>query len=334
MELTPVQIDFLKSTIENFNTKDWNVELAGQAASQRYFVRLSKDDRSCILVVWDSADEDWARFLEIGKELKDGARFLPSIYNSDENCGLILEEDLGSMTLKRFCSDNAGNKEKIIHMYKQVLDALHQWNSLDISEGKIVKSREMDFDTFLWETDYFAHHCVREYCGCGQLLGPKWDQQRRNLALEAKSLKQCLIHRDFQSENILILNNHIRFVDYQGARLGPEEYDLASLLFDPYISELDTSVSKQLFEYYKDRYSLNSMTQRAFWICCAQRLMQALGAYGNLTVHKNKTHYQRFIPVALERLEWVLGFLPDCSELSMVVSECRLRSNSLREVSM
>ena len=47
--------------------------------------------------------------------------------------------------------------------------------------------------------------------------------------------ERCLIHRDFQSQNIMIRDGVPVFIDYQGLRFGLGEYDLASLIYDPYV---------------------------------------------------------------------------------------------------
>jgi N-acetylmuramate 1-kinase len=129
------------------------------------------------------------------------------------------------------------------------------------------------------------------------------------------------IHRDFQSENIIIDNGHIKFVDYQGARLGPAHYDAVSLIFDPYVS-MGQDMMERLAEYYLTQTGTASQ-KNDFYICAAQRLMQALGAYANLSLHKDKPRYREFIPTALERLYYVMEFLPEYPAIKGVVHGCQ-----------
>ncbi|MDO5576493.1 MAG: hypothetical protein Q4F84_05390, partial [Fibrobacter sp.] len=100
--LTPAQVDFVKNLIGEKSLDKWTVELAGKAASQRYFIRISQGWKSYILMVWDSTDPDWERFLGIADCLKEQVQFLPKIYGYDSAHGLILEEDLGDLTLKKY----------------------------------------------------------------------------------------------------------------------------------------------------------------------------------------------------------------------------------------
>jgi N-acetylmuramate 1-kinase len=322
MVLTPAQIDFLKSAIEDFSPETWKLELAGRAGSTRYFVRISKGVKSYVLVVWDSRDEDWDRFLSVQKDLQSRVSYLPEIFKSDALHGLILEEDLGNMTLKAYCNEYSTNMPMIARAYKDVLNALWKWQQLDVSVSQSISSRAMDLDTFIWETDYFARFCVTDYCACEKLLNKKWEKERVLLASEASSLPRTCIHRDFQSENVMIHNGEIRFVDYQGARLGPAEYDIASLLFDPYVTLLTPGFVDSLFSHYQEISGKND-NNRIFYLCAAQRLMQALGAYGNLSLHKGKEWYKEYIPPALERLVKVMQFLPEFKQITLVVEQCR-----------
>ena len=319
--LTPAQIKFLGRTIPGFDPLQWSVTSAGAAGSDRGFSRLTKiDDKkvSYVLILWDSRDEDWPRFLAIEKELGDCTPFLPKIFATDAKHGLILEEDLGSVTLKRACDEFP---LKIETFYKSAINALIGWQAIPPDASVAISSRAMDKDVFSWESRYFAQHCITEYFGLDVMLDAAWEKERESIARNASALPLVCIHRDFQSENILMHNDRVRFVDFQGARLGPAGYDLASLLFDPYIPELRDLVQERLFNYYCLK-SVTAMNPEPFYLCSAQRLMQALGAYGNLSLHKGKEQYRRFIPVAINRLLAISGKLPQFPRLHEIVDKC------------
>lgn len=324
--LTPAQIAFVRGQVPEFSEKTWRVSLAGQAASQRLFVRIKEKNaagRSFILVVWDGKDEDWPRFLAIPQEVSPHAPFLPKIFASDARHGLILEEDLGDHTLHRVVSEAKGDEKTNMNAYRRVLEVLCTWQSLEAKTSATIASRTMDLETFLWETDYFARRCVVDFCGCEFALGEAWEKERRDLARAAASLPKTFIHRDFQSENILMTGAGVRFVDFQGARLGPPGYDAASLLYDPYICFLSAERTAQLFDYYCSLAVRVKAGRHDFDLCAAQRLMQACGAYGNLSIHKGKTRYREFMPIALDRLKSVMERLPEYPEIKKVAGCCR-----------
>jgi hypothetical protein len=321
LRLSADQLSFVKNVLPEFPLENHTVDLAGQAGSMRRFLRIRDENgRSVVLVVWDGNDEDWPRYLAIPRELSPSIMVLPELYGSDKRLGLVLEEDLGDSTLKRYCLEHSTVAMEA--MYRSVLDALCEWQNLGDQKSPTIAAREMDVETFLWETDYFARRCVVDFFSGEKVLGAAWENERLLLAQIAAKLQQTFIHRDFQSENIMLASGQIRFVDFQGARLGPPLYDVASLLIDPYIDALDNELVSRLFSYYAGLPLRIKPDERAFLICAAQRLMQALGAYGNLSMHQGKTRYREFVPVALKRLAGVMEKLPEFKVIGGVVGEC------------
>jgi N-acetylmuramate 1-kinase len=209
----------------------------------------------------------------------------------------------------------------VVATYGRVIEAMIQWHSHDLSTASAVRQRRMDEEMFLWESSYFAAHCAVEFCGQEQVLDQHWEAERTRLAKETASLPAVCTHRDFQSENIMIHRDKVRFVDFQGARLGPAEYDLASLLFDPYVEALTKDIIDQLFTHYQS-LAPGKVTLRSFHLAAAQRLLQALGAYGNLSLHKGKDWYRVHIPIALQRLLLVVERLHDFPAIHRVVKRC------------
>ncbi len=321
--LTPAQIDFLMRTLPGFATSDGVVPLAGRAGSQRYFARIPRGNASAVLIVWDSRDEDWERFLSIGRDRLSTGKLLPEILAADPHHGLILEEDLGSVTLKRYCGDASIDRQSVNAAYRQTLDALRLWQSPRVAAFPVIAARSMDVETFAWETSYFAHYCVTDYCGCEASLDAAWEEERMALAQTCAALPQTAIHRDFQSENVMLHNGRIRFVDFQGARCGPPQYDVASLLFDPYSFRVDDAMREELYGYYCRESGRDDAQKWQLNICAIQRLMQALGAYGNLSLHKGKEWYREYVPVALERLGDVMRKLDGYPAIARVVERCR-----------
>lgn len=326
-ELTPSQVDFCKRAIDGFKEDEWRVSLAGRAGSDRRFLRITPGDshkHSLVLILWDSSDEDWERFININREVSESLQVLPRIYAVDEKHGLLLEEDCGEHTLKDFCAGMKGPRV-MGKKYKQVIDALILWQQIDIRKCPEISSRALDKDMFLWETDYFARHCISEYFGLDSILTSEWERERIELARETADLPLVCLHRDFQSENIMVTGDTIRLVDYQGARKGAAEYDLASLLYDPYVSVLDDALRQSLVDYYIKK-SGRPVTRHTFQVAALQRLCQALGAYGNLSLHKGKEHYKEYIPVALKNLHGILERVTKYSYLKTIIMKCLERT--------
>ena len=324
VQLTPAQTGFLKKAIPSFGPASWAITPAGHAGSDRTFVRVKSytTKESYILIIWDSSDHDWTRFISVQRDVSPLLPFLPGIFSSDDGHGLILEEDLGALTLKKYCASGAATDASLEALFKKVLDALVQWQGLDAGVSATIAARDMDNEMFLWESEYFTTHCVREYFGFDRLVSSAWEKERQHIAAEAAAYPKVCIHRDFQSENIMLQDGRIRFVDFQGARRGPAAYDLASLLLDPYVTRLTPALSTRLLDYYLS-IAPTRVTGQSFRICALQRLMQALGAYANLSIHKGKDWYREYIPVALRRLEQMVDGQTSSPVLQEIVQACR-----------
>lgn len=329
-KLNSIQEIFCKKHIKNFSVNKWEISIAGNAGSDRRFIRLrpfENKTKSTILILWTSDDGDWKRFLTINQEISSILPILPKIYATDEINGFILEEDCGYNTVKDYCMQKV-NGPNILETYKKVLDSLIKWQNIDLTENSMISTRRLDREMLLWETDYFATHCVKEFFNLENLITPKWEQERQALATNVSALPLVCLHRDFQSENVLLHNNEIKFVDYQGARLGPAEYDLASLLFDPYATFLNTEMRYLLLDYYRNK-SKTELTKHTFHIAAIQRLVQALGAYGNLSLNKNKLRYKQYIPIALKLLLNILETEDNYPEFKNIVGECIKKSSKI-----
>jgi aminoglycoside/choline kinase family phosphotransferase len=140
-----------------------------------------------------------------------------------------------------------------------------------------------------------------------------------------------LVHRDFQSQNILVRNGSAVFIDFQGMRPGLAQYDLASLLCDPYVT-ISAEERSCLLEYYtkileESGAHVDGDFDRVFWQCAVQRLMQALGAYGNLSLNLGKPHFRDHVAPALIRLREALSCLhPEdrLDELTALIKDLRI----------
>jgi aminoglycoside/choline kinase family phosphotransferase len=120
------------------------------------------------------------------------------------------------------------------------------------------------------------------------------------------NLPRVLVHRDLQSQNIIIREQQAYLIDFQGMRPGLPEYDLASLLYDPYVC-LTTNERRELVEFYGAEAEVDDTAfAERFRLCAMQRLMQALGAYGYLGISKGIEGFLQHIPAAMKSLGEVM----------------------------
>src|SRR5207248_8752463 len=154
---------------------------------------------------------------------------------------------------------------------------------------------EFNAELYRWEQNYFFRNCLGRYFNIdkSELAMFAALPPLKGIAKHLASLPRVLVHRDFQSQNIIIQNGQANLIDFQGMRPGLAEYDLASLLYDPYVDLAETERA-ELITYYREQQSKSGTTRDSDFdstlrLCAMQRLMQALGAYGFLgLVKENK----------------------------------------------
>jgi aminoglycoside/choline kinase family phosphotransferase/choline kinase len=308
--LLPQAADALLRGI-GFQTALYGRPLAAQA-SARVFCRVQDNARSCVLM--QDADLDTCRrFLAVARFLYTADLGGPEVLAEDTQQGLVLLEDLGGVSL--YDAPTPVN-------YRHVLDALIKLQMADAAACPEAGQRIFGRETLLWETSYFREWFLQRDCGLDddRLAG----LEEEFIALADVVLQQptTLMHRDFQSMNILLQAQRVRLIDFQDLQRGPVAYDLMSLLRDPY-HRLDAELRRELVAYYHARLqaaggpsiTLEELRRHAA-LAGLQRNMQALGAYARLSLDKGKLFFRQYIPAGLAHLREGLA---DVNEMDYLV---------------
>jgi NDP-sugar pyrophosphorylase family protein/aminoglycoside/choline kinase family phosphotransferase len=284
--------------------------LIGFGGSDRRYFRVRKGKLSAVLMEAAPDDHDYERHIIYTKFFQTVGVPVPKLLGTDETRNRALFEDLGDLSLYtalKFTPD----PERIETLYRKVLDVLarlHGYASERIEECPLLASRVFDYDHLRWETRYFMEQYVTGLRKA-EVEDPKGlDEEFHLLARIVGGFLPTIIHRDFQSQNIMITNNAPRVIDYQGARMAPPAYDVASILWDPY-HRLDEAMRERLLSHYIEamKGQAKGFDEGAFreslLPCRLQRHMQALGAYGFLSRIKGKKYFLKHIPEALRLLK-------------------------------
>jgi hypothetical protein len=156
-----------------------------------------------------------------------------------------------------------------------------------------------DLKLYQWEHALFEDHLLKERFGYESLP----DDVRKELNAAAEELdkgSRVVIHRDLQSSNILFKGRHFSFIDYQGMRMGSPAYDIASLLYDPYV-RIDPKLRCILAAGYLKIMPECPDVVDLFFKGAVQRLVQSLGAFGRLS-SLGHTSFEDHIISGLENL--------------------------------
>ena len=284
--------------------------IAGAGSGRRYY-RIADGMRRSVLQVSSQVDDDFRHFVEFSRTFRDYLLPVPRIYCVDEESSQILQEDLGKRNLLDEISPvksgvRSGN-ERIL--YPEVIDALSHWQASSqaiFSSHTELWIRRFDFASLKWETEYFTNNYLKAYKGVVDI--PHCVENFYSiLAVSVDAQPKVLMHRDFQSQNIMIRpNSEVAFVDFQGARRGSVFYDIASLLWDPYVA-LPLAMIKDFFDYWCTQSKrVQSYTHEDAWEsfihASLQRVMQALGAYCFLSQVKGIKKFEQYIEPGKKQL--------------------------------
>ena len=289
--------------------KGTSIELSSltKRGSDRQYFRLRWGaESSAILVEYKPQRTENRFFAEIAGFLRKQGIPVPQIIRHDDSRCLIVMQDLGDTDLWSLRSAFWHVRKSL---YQKTLTVVHQLHSCDLTTIHSTGLRLMDAftpDLYLWERDYFRENFIGGFCKI-QLARDTERQLENELASLAHRLLSYghqPIHRDLQSQNVMICDGKPFLIDFQGMRLGSVFYDLGSLLCDPYVT-FSESERLELLSFYYDISSPDQSRadyQKMFWEAAAQRLMQALGAYGYLGLRRGLKNYLEYIPGGVRNL--------------------------------
>jgi aminoglycoside/choline kinase family phosphotransferase len=240
---------------------------------------------------------------------------VPRVLARSDGEGLLWLEDLGEQDLWATRNESWEIRRPLYESVLRGIAVLHRIPSHATDVEGLHLQLAFDERLYCWEQEYFIEHCLGELfdVAATERSALLSSEAMKGLASDLALLPRQLVHRDFQSQNILIRNGEAVFIDFQGMRPGLPQYDLASLLCDPYV-EISGEERDSLLMYYCELQAeagtdVGENFERVFWQCAVQRLMQALGAYGFLSIHRGKPAFRAHVTPALIRLREALASL-------------------------
>ncbi|HEY0790634.1 MAG TPA: phosphotransferase [Chthoniobacterales bacterium] len=276
-----------------------------KGGSDRSYYRVAMTaESSLVLVKYDPLKVENARFVAIARFLEGLGVNAPYVYHHDPLEGLIWMQDLGERDLWHHRDDPWPVRQQL---YQEALDqvlALHRTPAA--ASASIGMLAPFDEALYRWEQRYACENCFALYfqVPSGRLEQIFAEPALGRLAVDLAARSQELIHRDFQSQNILVWQEQVYLIDFQGMRVGTSAYDVASLLYDPYV-HLSREERENLLAYYHEQSGMTmSLDEYRDWFQrgAVQRLLQALGAYGVIGLRRQKPEFLRHIRPALRSL--------------------------------
>ena len=296
------------------------VHLAGDGSDRNWY-RIQNRDQSLIIadhgIGTNRPGSEFESYISIGKHLHHNQVNAPEIFLWDRFSGLVFVEDLGDTHLQTLVLQTHAT-ESITAAYQVVIDQMIHMG-LKAAQG---------FDpAWTWQTPtydrftiiekecrYFIDAFVRGYLKMDVSAESLMDEFERLTEGVNGAALNGFMHRDFQSRNILHHNGRFYIIDFQGGRIGPIQYDLASLLIDPYVN-LSEEIRQNILNYCVRQLVdmgvcvCSDTFQTGYEYCRLTRNLQILGAFGFLSRVRGKTYFEAYIPPAVHSLTWALdGF--------------------------
>jgi aminoglycoside/choline kinase family phosphotransferase len=283
------------------------------SGSNRLYFRVSVDKRMAIATINPDRAENEA-FLYITHKLSGAGVNVPEIYALDLDKNIYLQQDLGDIDLFQLVTDgkqlSSGN---VTSLYKKVIDEMPaiQYKSVtDFDFSRCYPRHAFDRQSMHWDLSYFKYHFLK-------LAYTPFHEQKLeddfnrfiDFLMEASS--GFFLYRDFQSRNIMIQQDKVFFIDYQGGRKGALQYDLASLLLEAKTG-LSPEIRMDLLDYYSLVFQEYPFFDRKLFLryfpgFALIRILQAFGAYGYRGYFERKPYFLQSIPPAISTLKWLLA---------------------------
>lgn len=294
---------------QGWDPANTSLQVLPPRGSSRSFYRLRTHDRSAILVRYDATRAENALYANLTRFLQQQHWPVPPLLWDAPSTCRSLYGDAGDVTLPM--TERA---------YRQVLDEVLRLQgpiTKAFRRRRLLSMPPFDIDTYAYEHSLFCDHYLQ---GRSPRLIRQVRKELTRVAERLRHLPPVLVHRDLQSSNIHWQQGQPVFIDYQGMRLGPAAYDVASLLMDPYIS-MPVSMQQRLATYYAERAGKQVFDSEHLLWAGIQRLCQALGAYARLSKLPGCGHFQQHLPAALILLNRQVVQVPELVALGEIARD-------------
>jgi aminoglycoside/choline kinase family phosphotransferase len=264
------------------------VPLTGDASDRRYFRLISPEGQTMVLAAYPAAFDESLPFLNVTRLLDQMPVPVPDILDEAQaHLGLAASEEHGRLY-----------REAV-----RLIASMQNRGAELASDAYLPYGIAFDEAKLGWEMDFFLKHYLLGYRGV-PLDDATIDAIKVELRLLVERLAaepRVLCHRDYHSRNLMLHKHCLYLIDYQDARLGPDTYDLASLLRDSYV-DLSDSMVNWLLAYFlalKGRPEIEAEFRERFDVMSLQRNLKALGTFGYQTIAKQNPVYIQYMPRTL-----------------------------------
>lgn len=287
--------------------------------SVRQFFRMTEAIHTTgksFVLLWDPEWKLSADYAPHQEFLKDCGINVPEFYFCDTKHGFLVMEDLGDQLLQQTIT----SKDKLPSLF-EAINMLCRFQMAALPKNLPACNRRFNQDKYLQELLFTQEHLVEKFMGLRALSAAGKTAIKDFCGLIEKIGPLVFSHRDFHVRNLMVKDAKLFVIDFQDARLGPVHYDLASLLFDPYM-DITATERETLLAHYESQL-VAPLRQEIRWDSFArdleliglQRLLKAAGSYASFFTGFNKKTHLTYIRVALTRAQSIIKNHPELSAI-------------------
>jgi aminoglycoside/choline kinase family phosphotransferase len=288
---------------EIFGNSDLKITALPGSGSDRKYFRIVAGGNT-LIGAYNPVPEENEAFIGFTEHFAAKGLNVPEIYGYLPDKHIYFLGDLGDINLYKWLKgrpDISNFNEETKDLFRRILDHLILFQTIGVEGLNLdlcYPHRSFDRQSMMWDMNYFKYMLLK-------LLAVPFSEME--LEHDFNSLADYLLeagqdfflYRDFQTANIMILDNEPWFIDYQGGRKGAAQYDLASLLYDAKI-DMPEEDRDELMNYYIGRFCSLSMEDsesftRYFNGFSMIRIVQALGAFGFRGLYEKKPTFTESI---------------------------------------
>jgi aminoglycoside/choline kinase family phosphotransferase len=310
------------------------VPLTGDASDRQYFRLLFPESESMVLALHAGPIEFASLpFANVAELLHTIPLPVPAILGHSDVSGVIVLEDLGDVTLQAHLGAAPATEHAGLYREAVALVELLQRRGAELTSDRFIPYRiAFDADKLLWELNFFVKHFLEGYRRAPLTASQRLalEQEWTSIANELASERRVLCHRDYHSRNLMLHRGQLYIIDFQDARLGPDTYDLASLLRDSYVDISDRDLD-DLIAYFlalrrgtaiqqPERDGHAQEFRRRFDLMALQRNLKALGTFGYQTMARGNPVYIQYMPRTLRYARANLEKYPRFDRLGELLS--------------
>jgi aminoglycoside/choline kinase family phosphotransferase len=300
------------------------VPLTGDASDRRYFRVIKADGGSFVLAAHTGPIEmATLPFANVARLLQEMPLPVPAILGHSDALGILALEDLGDITLQAHLG--AASAAEHADLYRQavaLIELMQRRGAALQGDRWLPYGLAFDVEKLTWELNFFVRHFLEAYRGVALSAGERLalDEEWRAITSELASEPRVLCHRDYHSRNLMLHDGRLYVIDFQDARMGPDTYDLASLLRDSYLDVPGSQLDDLIAYFLSLRGTRDDGFRPRFDLMAVQRNLKALGTFGYQTTTRQNPVYIQYVPRTLRYVSENLQKYPRFTRLRRLLA--------------